>query len=106
MRYCPSVFVDADFTFQDFNAFLNTNTFNWGVSDGVTNNFYFYELSNSHPFMPSGVDFPPNPVVCTVTLHPTNLGDYLEFNFEGNFLYASDTSIQGFVSGEGRILRD
>lgn len=101
-----SVFVDADFTFQDFNAFLSTNTFDWGVSDGTSNNFYFYELSNSHPFVPSGVDFPPNPVVCTVTLHPTNVGDYLEFSFEGDFLYASDLSIQGFVSGEGRILRE
>ncbi|MDX1272741.1 hypothetical protein, partial [Bizionia paragorgiae] len=57
-----SVFVDADFTFQDFNAFLSTNTFDWGVSNGISNNFYFYELSNSHPFVPSEVDFPPNPV--------------------------------------------
>lgn len=36
-----SVFVDADFTFQDFNAFLSTNTFDWEYQMGPQIIFIF-----------------------------------------------------------------
>ncbi len=48
---------------------------------------------------------PTNPVNCLVTVHPNAVGDYLEFTFTGSYNEASNTSLQGTVSGEGRIRR-
>ena len=48
---------------------------------------------------------PDNHVNCFVTVHPNVVGDYLEFTFTGSYNEASNTSLQGTVSGEGRIRR-
>ncbi|WP_179335044.1 hypothetical protein [Winogradskyella costae] len=101
-----TVIVDADFTFQDFTSFTNTTNFNWGVSDGLTANFYFTELTPGHTFLTSWTVMPSNPVVCTITVHPVNVGDYIEFSFQGDYLLATDNSIQGSIIGEGRVLRE
>lgn len=96
--------VDGEFTFQDFATFSNTSTFNWGVSDGTTANFYFSQILAG--FVPSPNMVPSNLVVCTVTVHPANVGDYLEFTFSGDYLEATDTSIQRTLQGSGRIRRN
>lgn len=101
-----NLIVDADFTFQDWTTFLNTTNFTWGVSDGTTANFYFSELTPGNMFFSHPIILPSNPVNCIVTVHPVNVGDYLEFTFSGNYNEASDASIQGTVSGEGRIKRN
>ncbi|TYB77311.1 hypothetical protein ES677_01125 [Bizionia gelidisalsuginis] len=100
-----SIFVDGDFTFPDFTTFTNESNFSWGISDGVTSNFIFTEFSPGHIFVSSITNFASSPVMCTVTVHPVNVGDYIEFTFEGDFLYATDTTAQGTIVGEGRILR-
>jgi len=101
-----SFHVDGDFTFQDFSAFTASNNFSWGVSDGITSNFYFTEISSGYVFMSSVTVLPSTPIQCNVTVHPTNVGDYIEFTFTGNYLDALDNTIQGHVEGEGRILRE
>lgn len=100
-----SLIVDGDFTFQDWSVFMSSTNYNWGVSDGVTANFYFTELTPGNMFFSHPIVLPNNPVNCVVTVHPLNVGDYIEFTFSGDYLDASDTSIQGTVSGEGRIKR-
>lgn len=100
--------VDGDFTFTDFSTFTMNNTFNWGNSDGITNNFYFNEITlGGFNFFPHPANMPSNPIVCTVTNHATNVGDYLEFTFSGDYIDAFDSSGQtvGTVSGSARILR-
>lgn len=100
-----SIKVDGDFTFTDFNTFINTSNFTWGISDGITANFYFSEISPGNVFLADQMTLPANPVNCLVTVHPNAVGDYLEFTFTGSYNEASNTSLQGTVSGEGRIRR-
>ena len=102
-----SLTVDGDFTFSDLNSFLTETNYIWGISDGITANFYFSEANtNGIVFLPSPNVLPSNPVMVTVTIQPTTIGDYIEFTFSGDFLDATDNSIQGSVQGEGRIRRD
>ena len=35
-----------------------------------------------------------------------NCGDYIEFTFSGDYIDALDPTIQGYVEGEGRVLRE
>ncbi|MGR7813880.1 hypothetical protein [Lacinutrix undariae] len=100
-----SIYVDGDFTFQNMTTFINTNNFSWGISDGVNAKFYFTELTPGNVFFSDIINLPTNPVECIVTVHPTNVGDYLEFTFQGEYISVVGNLSQGTVSGSGRIYR-
>jgi len=101
-----SPILDGSFSFQDFTAFTSTTNFSWGVSDGVTGKFYFTDFFAEQPFISSTTNLPSAPILCTVTMHPVNIGDYIEFTFSGDYIDALDPTIQGYVEGEGRVLRE
>ncbi|MFD2909552.1 hypothetical protein ACFSX9_12505 [Flavobacterium ardleyense] len=100
-----SIKVDGDFTFSGWTAFSNSTNFTWGVSDGLTANFYFSELTPGHIFFSDPLTIPTSPVTCVVTVHPAAVGDFLEFTFSGSYYDASNINLEGTVSGEGRIRR-
>ena len=108
-----SLKVDGDFIYQDLTTFLNTSSFVWGSPDGgtqTTAKFYFSEQSidGGFTFFPHPINLPSNPVVCTVTVNPNNVGDYIEFSFSGEYIDALDSSgnTTGTITGEARILRN
>ncbi|SFD51778.1 hypothetical protein SAMN04489722_11145 [Algibacter lectus] len=101
-----SPIIDGSFTFQDFSTFTSTTNFGWGVSDGVTSNFYFTDVFAGNMFISSTTNLPSTPIMCTVTAHPVIVGDYIEFTFSGDYIDALDPTIQGYVEGEGRVLRE
>ena len=101
-----SPIIDGSFTFQDFSMFTSTTNFSWGVSDGVTSNFYFTDIFAGHSFISSITNLPSSPILCTVTMHPVVVGDYIEFTFSGDYIDAVDPAIQGYIEGSGRVLRE
>jgi len=98
--------IGASFFFDSSGAFMPNTTYNWGYADDTNTEakFHFAESTFSNLFILTP-DFTTHPIVTTVTSPtPTNIGDYLEFEFSGTF--QDDNGNTKTISGVCRVQRD
>ncbi|SED17099.1 hypothetical protein SAMN04489761_4501 [Tenacibaculum sp. MAR_2009_124] len=101
-----SIYVDGNFTFSDLSSFLATTNVPWGAPDPNTSvlGFYFAEHTAANKFFPTAF-YATSPIDCTIVMNANNVGDYLEFTFSGTYTDAIDSSINGPITGSGRMKR-
>jgi len=97
--------IGASFSFDSNGPFMPNTMYNWGLAldSDTTEKFHFAESTVSNLFILSA-DFSLHPITATlISTVPSNVGDYLEFTFTGNF---DDNGTTKSISGECRVQRD
>lgn len=85
------------FSFANESTFFTNNNYSWGASDGTNVKFYFSSIRNDFLI---GYN---QAITCNISIHPTNVNDYIEFSFSGNYTDTSGNSHT--IQGEARIKR-